>query len=90
MADAGAYLAAMQAPPRRGRGVAGWLALAAAPSFAMMALVMGVLGESEPDILCSAMHGGSMLGGMIPMYLLMSVFHSSPWLKLISRRWMRR
>jgi len=90
MADASAYSAAMQATSRRGRGAAGWLALAAAPSFAIMALVVGAMGESEPDMLCSAMHGGSMLGGMIPMYFLMSVFHSSPWLKLISRRWMHR
>jgi hypothetical protein len=26
------------------------------------------------------------LSGMIPMYLLMSAFHSQPWLKLISSR----
>jgi hypothetical protein len=38
-------------------------------------------------MLCSAMPGGSLLGGMIPMYLLMSIFHAAPWLKLISRRW---
>ena len=24
------------------------------------------------------------LGGMVPMYLLMSAFHSAPWLKLIA------
>jgi hypothetical protein len=27
-----------------------------------------------------------LLGGMAPMYLLMSAFHSTPWLTLISRR----
>jgi hypothetical protein len=26
------------------------------------------------------------MGGMVPMYLLMSAFHSAPWLKLISGR----
>jgi len=26
------------------------------------------------------------LGGMVPMYLLMSAFHSAPWLKLIAGR----
>jgi hypothetical protein len=35
--------------------------------------------------MCSAEHG-SLLSGMVPMYLLMSAFHSSPWLKLISSR----
>jgi hypothetical protein len=32
------------------------------------------------------MAGASPLGGMVPMYLLMSAFHLAPWLKLISRR----
>jgi len=58
---------------------ADWLCLAAAPSFALMALLPLVSGA---DILCSA----SPLGGMGPMYLLMSAFHAGPWLKLIGRR----
>jgi hypothetical protein len=65
------------------RGAAGWLGLAAAPVFAIMALITGVWGGSPPDMLCSAMHGGSVLSGMVPMYLLMSLFHAAPWLKLI-------
>ncbi len=63
-----------------------WLGLAAAPTFAIMALVTAALGSGAPDILCSAMHHASPLGGMVPMYLLMSAFHSAPWLKLISSR----
>jgi hypothetical protein len=66
-------------------GAADWLCLAAAPTFAIMALLTSVLGSDRLDVLCSAAHA-SPLGGMVPMYLLMSVFHSAPWLKLISRR----
>jgi hypothetical protein len=35
------------------------------------------------DILCAAMLHASPLSGMTLMYLLMSVFYSSAWLKLI-------
>jgi hypothetical protein len=31
------------------------------------------------------MHGASPLGGMAPMYALMSAFHAAPWLKLLLR-----
>jgi hypothetical protein len=65
---------------------ADWLYLAAAPTFAIMALLTGVLGGSSPDMLCSPMQDASPLGGMVPMYLLMSAFHLPPWLKLISSR----
>jgi hypothetical protein len=64
--------------------VARWLGLAATPTFAIMALLTVVLGGGAPDMLCSAMPHGSPLGGMVPMYLLMSAFHSAPWLKLLS------
>ena len=67
-----------------GRGVADWLGLAAAPTFAIMALLTATGGQ--PQLLCSAAHLESPLGGMVPMYLLMSAFHSGPWLKLISGR----
>ena len=67
-------------------GAADWLCLAAAPSFAIMALLTGVLGGGMPDMLCSAAQGASPLSGMVPMYLLMSVFHVSPWLTLIANR----
>lgn len=65
--------------------VAGWLGLAATPTFAVMALLTGLSG-TDADMICSAMHGTSPLGGMVPMYVLMSAFHSTPWLKLIFRR----
>jgi hypothetical protein len=61
------------------------LCLAAAPTFAMMALLTGILGGGPVDALCSVA-GASPLGGMVPMYLLMSTFHLAPWLKLISGR----
>jgi hypothetical protein len=63
-------------------GAADWLCLAAA----LMALLTGVLGGGPPDMLCSAAQDASPLTGMAPMYLLMSAFHSAPWLKLISSR----
>jgi hypothetical protein len=66
-----------------GRGAARWLGLAAAPTFAIMALLTGVLGGGAPDVLCSARARCVTLSGMVPMYLLMSAFHSAPWLKLI-------
>jgi len=66
-------------------GAAGWLGLAAAPTFAIMALLTGV-GGGPLDMLCSAAQGASPLSGMVPMYLLMTAFHSAPWLKLISSR----
>ena len=66
-------------------GAADWLYLAAAPSFAIMALLTGVFGGA-PDMLCSAAPGASPFGGMVAMYLLMSALHLAPWLKLFSSR----
>ena len=63
-------------------GMARWLHLAAAPAFAAMALFTGVSGGSA-DMLCGAT---SQLGGMVPMYLLMSAFHLPPWLRLMAGR----
>ena len=64
--------------------VAGFLSLAAAPTFAAMALLTSAVGNGPADMLCSAAHA-SPLGGMVPMYLMMSAFHLTPWLKLITK-----
>lgn len=66
------------------RHLARWLGLAATPTFASMAALTAMLG-GEQDMLCAAGHA-SVLGGMVPMYLLMSAFHSAAWLRLISER----
>jgi hypothetical protein len=67
-------------------GVADWLGLAAAPTFAIMALLTAVLGGRPGDMICAGMQDGSPLGGMVPMYVLMTAFHSAPWLRLIFGR----
>lgn len=59
--------------------------LAAMPTFAVMALLTAVVGGGPMEALCSPAHG-SALTGMVPMYLLMSGFHSPPWLELIASR----
>src|SRR5262245_66183584 len=64
-------------------GAADWLCLAAAPTFAIMAVLTAISGSGAADILCAAAQDASPLNGMAPMYALMSAFHSAPWLKLI-------
>jgi hypothetical protein len=66
----------LRTPPS---GVADWLSLAAAPTFAVMALVTALVG-GPLDMLCAA----SPIGGMAPMYVLMSVFHAGPWLRRLA------
>jgi hypothetical protein len=67
-------------------GAADWLCLAAAPTFAIMALLTDILGGGQMAIMCSTAQDASPLTGMAPMYVLMSAFHSAPWLKLIANR----
>lgn len=75
---------------RPGHGAADWLSLAAAPTFAFMALLTAVPGAALPDVLCSTAAGASPFNGMVLMYLLMSAFHLAPWLRLISSRRVQR
>jgi hypothetical protein len=63
-----------------------WLSLAAAPTFAIMALLLRIHGGSMPDMLCSAAQDASPLSGMVLMYLLMSAFHLTPWLRLLFQK----
>ena len=65
-------------------GLTGWLGLAAAPTFAAMAMLTMVLGDGGMTAICSAAHAP--LNGMAPMYLLMSLFHAGPWVKLAAGR----
>jgi hypothetical protein len=76
---------------RPGRNVAAlklvdWLGLAAAPTFALMALLTAVLGGGDMGMICGSPPAPFFVGGMVPMYLLMSAFHSAPWLKRIAHR----
>lgn len=67
------------------RGLAFWLGLSTAPAFAIMAL-WSVLFGSQPDMLCLNAHDSSPMSGMTVMYLLMTVFHTAPWLNVIFDR----
>jgi hypothetical protein len=70
------------------RGAAGWLGLAASPTFALMAWIAA--NDASPIPLCASGSGILPIGRMTAMYLLMSLFHLSPWLKLASGRpWAR-
>lgn len=59
------------------------LSLAAAPVFAVMAVLTGAFEAGSPAI-CST--GASPLNGMAAMYALMSAFHAGPWLRGLSGR----
>ncbi len=62
---------------------ADWLPFAAAPTFAVMALLT-LLPGGIPDPLCAGAHD-AWPPCMTTMYLLMSAFHAAPWLKRLSR-----
>ncbi|WHO75126.1 hypothetical protein [Rhizobium sp. BT03] len=56
------------------------LSFAAAPTFALMALLTAATGSA--DMICTTTPNAFPIGGMVPMYLLMSSFHLTPWLRL--------
>ena len=53
------------------------LSLAATPAFAILAVFTIVQGDS----MCRAAGVSSLLNGMAPMYVVMSILHSAPWRK---------
>jgi hypothetical protein len=59
------------------------LRLAAAPTFAALGLLTGLQEPGMADTICG--HAASPLGGMVPMYLLMGLFHLAPWINVLSR-----
>ncbi len=63
--------------------LARWLALAASPSFGLMTVANLIVGDPVSNTLCSAT-GVPSFGGMTTMYALMCLFHTQPWLRLIS------
>jgi hypothetical protein len=64
------------------------LGLAAAPTFALMAWISAV--GSPGMTMCLAASAFVPINDMALMYLLMSFFHLSPWLKLLSAGSQRR
>jgi hypothetical protein len=64
---------------RQPRDAAKWLGLAASPTFALMTWVSA---NDAQSMICASEPGILPLGGMAFMYLLMSLFHLSPWLNL--------
>lgn len=62
--------------------VAGLLALAASPTFAVMALASALIDRGPAGAFCGTAPAGWPLDEMAMMYLLMSAFHLSPWLRL--------
>jgi hypothetical protein len=88
VADAHGGSGQTAAPSHAVNGAADWLCLAAAPTFAAMALITAVFGGGHADMLCMSAHDApplsAIVSGMVPMYGLMSAFHLAPWLKLIS------
>ena len=63
-----------------------WLALAASPTFAVMAFGSLAQGASLMGSGGSDMVMPPFGGGMTVMYALMALFHAPPWLRLMRRR----
>ena len=86
MSDSGSGHASPENTARH--GVADWLCLAAAPTFAVMALLTCL--HTGNGVMSCLGADASLLTGMPVMYLLMSAFHLAPWLRLISGRPVRQ
>jgi hypothetical protein len=90
--SAASYIEPCAGRERRSTGAAqqaaGWLGLAAAPTFALMAGISAV--HSPGMAICSAASAMVPISDMALMYLLMGFFHLSPWLKLLAARSPRR
>ncbi|WP_163268867.1 hypothetical protein [Chelativorans alearense] len=65
-----------------GSAMAGWLAYATSPTFALMGLIAA--SDATGNALCSVVPSILPIDGMTAMYLLMSLFHLPPWLRLFS------
>ncbi len=73
---------------KTGSRAASWLSLAASPVFALMAVLTGLSGGGAMAM--CPMAGATPFawvpgGAMALMYLLMSLFHAAPWVRLTSR-----
>lgn len=66
------------------RDIARLLSLAAAPTFAGMAVLTAVFGSAGGDVICRMSAPGLPLDGMAVMYGLMAGFHLAPWLQRLS------
>lgn len=69
---------------RQMANAASWLSLAAAPTFALMAWIAAT--NASRISICSLAPEMLPVDPMALMYLLMSIFHIAPWLKLFSGR----
>ncbi len=81
----------MSAKARKNDNQASWpfslsgaLGLAASPIFVLMAWISA--NDMSQTVTCSSASSVLPMGGMAWMYLLMSLFHVSPWLKIASGR----
>jgi hypothetical protein len=62
-----------------------WLAVAAAPTFAGMA-IWTVLSDGPSQMLCMSSPDPWPFDGMAAMYILMTIFHAEPWISLVLGR----